>query len=259
MSMEQFIENEVKSNDKRFANQAESFGGRTVVITGGTSGIGLATAREVIGRGGNVILMGRTSERLTAARKALGSTASTVQVDVTDEDALKTAFANIDRIDHLVTAAAGTLRGRVVDLDTRHARQLFESKFWGQHHCLKYAAPRMAADGSVVLFSGWVSRKPAVEMSTLAAINSATEALARTMALELAPVRVNAITPGQIDTPLWRSRLSETEVRAHFDRVASALPVGRVGTADDVAHAVLFLMTNGFMTGAVLDIDGGWR
>lgn len=110
-----------------------------------------------------------------------------------------------------------------------------------------------------MLFSGWVSRKPAVEMSTLAAINSAIEALARTMALELAPVRVNAITPGQIDTPLWRSRLSETEVRAHFDRVASALPVGRVGTADDVAHAVLFLMTNGFMTGAVLDIDGGWR
>jgi NAD(P)-dependent dehydrogenase (short-subunit alcohol dehydrogenase family) len=203
--------------------------------------------------------MGRTSERLTAARKALGSAASTVQVDVTDEDALKTAFANIDRIDHLVTAAAGTLRGRVVDLDARHARQLFESKFWGQHHCLKYAAPRMAADGSVVLFSGWVSRKPAVEMSTLAAINSAIEALARTMALELAPVRVNAITPGQIDTPLWRSRLSEAEVRAHFDRVASALPVGRVGTADDVAHAVLFLMTNGFMTGAVLDIDGGWR
>ena len=83
--------------------------------------------------------------------------------------------------------------------------------------------------------------------------------LARTLALELAPVRVNAITPGQIDTPLWRSRLSETEARAHFDRVAHAHPVGRVGTADDVAQAIILLMMNRFMTGAVLDIDGGWR
>jgi NAD(P)-dependent dehydrogenase (short-subunit alcohol dehydrogenase family) len=105
---------------------------------------------------------------------------------------------------------------------------------------VKYAAPRMASHGSIVLFSGWISRKPAVEMSTLAPIDGAVEALARTMALELAPVRVNAITPGQIDTPLWRSRLSETEVRAHFDRVAQNHPVGRVGTADDVAQAVRF-------------------
>jgi NAD(P)-dependent dehydrogenase (short-subunit alcohol dehydrogenase family) len=189
----------------------------------------------------------------------LGSAASTIQLDVTDEDAVKTAFAGIDRIDHLVTAAAGTLRGRLVDLDTRQARQLFEVKYWGQHHSIKYAAPRMVPRGSVVLFSGWISRKPAAEMSTLAAIDGAIEALARTLALELAPVLVNAITPGQIDTPLWRSRLSETDARAHFDRVAHGHPVGRVGTADDVAQAILFLMANGFMSGAVLDIDGGWR
>ena len=89
--------------------------------------------------------------------------------------------------------------------------------------------------------------------------STAHDDMARTLALELAPVRVNAITPGQIHTPLWRSRLSDAEARAHFDRVAHAHPVGRVGTADDVAQAILFLMTNGFMTGAVLDIDGGWR
>jgi NAD(P)-dependent dehydrogenase (short-subunit alcohol dehydrogenase family) len=178
----------------------------------------------VIDRGSKVILMGRTRERLKAAREELGPAATTVQLDVTDEDAVKAAFASIDRIDHLVTAAAGTLRGRLVDLDTRDARQLFEVKFWGQHHSLKYAAPRIAAHGSVVLFSGWISRKPTVEMSTLAAIDGAIEALARTMALELAPVRVNAITPGQIDTPLWRARLSETEAQAHFARVARRAP-----------------------------------
>jgi NAD(P)-dependent dehydrogenase (short-subunit alcohol dehydrogenase family) len=206
-----------------------------------------------------VVLIGRSLDMLKAAQEELGPAAYIVPLDVTDEDAVRAAFADIECVDHLVTGAAGTLRGRLVDLDTRRARQLFEVKFWGQHHCVKHAAPRMAPHGSIVLFSGWISRKPAVEMSTLAAIDGAVEALARTMALELAPVRVNAITPGQIDTPLWRSRLSETEARAHFDRVAKNHPVGRVGTADDVAQAVLFLMTNGFMSGAVLDIDGGWR
>jgi NAD(P)-dependent dehydrogenase (short-subunit alcohol dehydrogenase family) len=94
------------------ADDFETFGGRTVVITGGASGIGLATARMVVDRGGSVILMGRSPERLKAAREALGSAASTIQLDVTDEDAVRIAFADIDRVDHLVTAAAGTLRGR---------------------------------------------------------------------------------------------------------------------------------------------------
>ena len=117
----------------------------------------------------------------------------------------------------------------------------------------------VAPHGSVVLLSSGVTRKAAVEMSTLAAVNGAIEDLARAMALQLAPVPVNAITPGQIDTPLWRSSLSETEAQAHFDHVAHAHPVGRVGTADYVAQATLFLMVNGFMSGAVHDIDGGWR
>jgi NAD(P)-dependent dehydrogenase (short-subunit alcohol dehydrogenase family) len=243
----------------RIVDDLEAFGGRTVVITGGASGIGLATARMVVDCGGSVILMGRSLDRLKAAQAELGPAASTAELDVTDEDAVRRAFTGIERVDHLITAAAGTLRGRLVDLDTLRARELFDTKFWGQHHRVKYAASPMTEGGSVVLFSGWISRKPAVEMSTLAAVDGAIEALARTLALELAPVRVNAITPGQIDTPLWRSRLSDAEARAHFDRVASAHPVGRVGTADHVAQAILFLMTNGFMTGAVLDIDGGWR
>ena len=244
---------------QRITDERDAFGGRTVVITGGASGIGLATARMIVDRGGRVILMGRSLGRLKAAQAELGAAAATIELDVTDEDAVRRAVTGIERIDHLITAAAGTLRGRLIDLDTQRARELFDTKFWGQHHCIKYAASRMAADGSVVLFSGWISRKPAVEMSTLAAVDGAIEALARTLALELAPVRVNAITPGQIDTPLWRSRLSETEAQAHYDCVAHAHPVGRVGTANDVAQAILFLMMNGFMTGAVLDIDGGWR
>ena len=122
----------MQKKPQQAADDIETFGGRTVVITGGASGIGLATARMVVDRGASVTLMGRSPERLKAAREALGSVASTIQLDVTDEDAVRTAFADIDRVDHLVTAAAGTLRGRLVDLDTRRARQLFEVKYWGQ-------------------------------------------------------------------------------------------------------------------------------
>jgi NAD(P)-dependent dehydrogenase (short-subunit alcohol dehydrogenase family) len=221
----------------RIVNDLKAFDGRTVVITGGGSGIGLATARVVVDRGGSVILMGRSLDRLKAAQAQLGTAASVAELDVSDEDAVRRVFTDIERVDHLVTAAAGTLCGRLIDVDTLRARELFGTKFWGQYHCVKYAASRMPTGGSVALFSGWISRKPVVEMSTLAAVDGAIEA--RTLALELAPVRVNAITPGHIDTPLWRSRLSDAEARAHFDRVAHALPVGRVGTAEDV--------------------DGGWR
>jgi NAD(P)-dependent dehydrogenase (short-subunit alcohol dehydrogenase family) len=239
--------------------RVETFRDRVVVVTGGGSGIGLATAQMVADQGGSVILMGRSAETLRRAADEIGPGASIQPLDVTDEKAVERAFAGIGRIDHLVTAAAGSLRGRLVDLDTAKARALYETRFWGQHHCVKYAVPRMSRDGSIVLFSGWVSRQPAPERSTLAAVDSAIEALARTLARELAPIRVNALVPGQIDTPLWRARLTEREARAYFAGIAAGHPVGRVGTADDVAEAILFLLGNGFTTGGVLDIDGGWR
>jgi NAD(P)-dependent dehydrogenase (short-subunit alcohol dehydrogenase family) len=206
-----------------------------------------------------VVLAGRSAEKLAAAAGELGAAASTAVLDVADEGAVAGAFAQIGPIDHLVTAAAGTVRGKVVDLPVSAARELFESKYWGQYHCVKYAAPQLRPGGSIVLFSGWISRKPMVGVSTLAAVDGAIEALARTLALELAPIRVNAVTPGMIDTPLWAARLTPEQQRAHFASVGKALPVGRPGTAEDVAHAVIFLMENGFTTGAILDVDGGQR
>lgn len=156
-----------------------------------------------------------------------------------------------------VTAAAGTLRGRLVDLETASARSLFESKFWGQHHCAKYAATRLAQAGSITLLSGWISRKPMPGLGTLAAIDGAIEALVRVLAIELAPVRVNAVVPGQIDTPLWRARLTPDEQAAYFADLGNKLLVGRAGRAEDVADAIIFLMLNGFTTGSILDVDGG--
>src|SRR5262249_54039137 len=122
---------------QQIADDLEAFRGRTVVITGGASGIGLATARRVVHLGGSAILMGRSQERLNAAQAELGAAAATAELDVTDEDAVRRAFIGIERVDHLITAAAGTLRGRLIDLDTQRARELFDTKFWGQHHCIK--------------------------------------------------------------------------------------------------------------------------
>jgi NAD(P)-dependent dehydrogenase (short-subunit alcohol dehydrogenase family) len=109
------------------------------------------------------------------------------------------------------------------------------------------------------LFSGWVSRKPMAGTSTLASIDAAIEALGRTLALEIAPRRANVVMPGAIDTPLWGARLTPEQQREHFARIGQSLPVGRAGTALDVAHAVRFLLENGFTTGAVVDVDGGQR
>lgn len=240
-------------------SSSQNFLNQHVVITGGSSGIGLTLAQDLAGRGARLTLLGRDQARLESAARQVQGAAQVASVDVTDERAVAAFFAGIDRLDHLVTAAAGTVRGNVVDLDVARARELFESKYWGQYHCAKYAAPKLATSGSMVLFSGWISRKPMAGVSTLAAVDAAIEALGRTLALELAPRRVNVVTPGMIDTPLWSARLTPEQQREHFGKVAASLPVGRAGTAQDVAHAVRFLMENGFTTGAVLDVDGGQR
>jgi NAD(P)-dependent dehydrogenase (short-subunit alcohol dehydrogenase family) len=209
-------------------------------------------ARLAIDMSGTVLV-------LAAAAASVPGPVETGTLDVTDERAVASFFAAQPPLDHLVTAAAGTVRGTVVELEVARARALFESKFWGQYLCAKYAAPLLRPGGSIVLFSGWISRKPMAGVATLAAVDAAIEALGRTLALELAPRRVNVVTPGMIDTPLWSARLSPEGQREHFARVGQSLPVGRAGTAEDVAHAVRFLMENGFTTGAVVDVDGGQR
>jgi len=236
-----------------------NFQNQHVVITGGSSGIGRALARDLAARGARLTLVGRDRGKLEVAATELNGMAKIACVDVTDEVAVASLFAGIDHLDHLVTAAAGTARGTVVELEVAKARELFESKYWGQYHCAKYAAPKLATTGSMVLFSGWISRKPMPGVSTLAAVDAAIEALGRTLALEIAPKRVNVVTPGMIDTPLWGARLTSEQQREHFSKVGASLPVGRAGTAEDVAHAVRFLLENGFTTGAVIDVDGGQR
>jgi NAD(P)-dependent dehydrogenase (short-subunit alcohol dehydrogenase family) len=228
------------------------------IIIGGSSGIGLATAKRLLSAGARVTVVGRDLQRLGAAARSLGDRAATYSMDCTDEASVVKFFAGSGPFDHLVTTAGGkAVDGPVADLDTDVARQLFEVKYWGQYFAAKYGGPRLGKGGTITMFSAWLARKPTAGFPTYAAIDGAVESLARVLSLEFAPVRVNVVSPGVIDTPLF-DNLSADVRRSTFEGVAQAIPLGRVGTPDEVASAVEYLISNTYSTGAVVDVDGGW-
>ncbi|WP_027088037.1 SDR family oxidoreductase [Cohnella panacarvi] len=229
---------------------------RKIVIIGGSSGIGLETARQTIELGGDVIVVSRSEQKLRQAKEILGSKAVTYALDTTDERQVKDFFGTVGRFDHLVVSAAETSGGSFLDTDAAQARQLFDNKFWGQYYAAKHGAPNVIGNGSITLFSGVVAYKPMVGSAALGAVNAAVSNLGRTLALELAPIRVNVVSPGIIDTPA-RSRMAEEARNSLYETIADKLPAKRVGNAEDVAQGVLYLIRNGFVTGTVLHVDGG--
>ena len=243
-------EGKLKNINMRFTD-------KKIVITGGSSGIGLATAKMISEEGGQVVLISRKLENLRLAKQNLTERAKIYTVDVTDEGQVSNLFEQLEDIDHIVTAAgppAGDMP--LLELPVAQAREMFESKYWGQYHVVKHGAPKLRKNGSITLFSGWISRKPMVGLPTFAAIDGAIESLTRVLSKELAPIRVNAVTPGAIETPLWNSIEEETRKNI-FKSFADSLPVGRIGQAEDVAKTVTFLMNNDFITGSIIDVDGG--
>ena len=228
-----------------------------IVITGGGTGIGLATAKLAAARGASVVLMGRREAKLQGAVEAIGAAASYRVLDVTDGDAVIRAFKEIGRFDHLVTCAAGIAIGPFAELPEGALREFFEVKFWGQVRAVRAALPNLARDGSIVAVSGFLYRKPSAGYSAFAAVNGAIEALVKVLAIELAPIRINALVPGQVDT--LRDIIGDQANRGRVEAAAAQLPVGRIGTPDDLAHAALFLLENRFTTGTSLDVDGGER
>jgi NAD(P)-dependent dehydrogenase (short-subunit alcohol dehydrogenase family) len=228
-----------------------------IVITGGGTGIGLATAKLAAARGASVVVMGRRESRLQGAVEAIGATATYRVLDVTDGDAMTQAFKAIGGFDHLVTCAAGITIGPFAELPESALRDFFEVKFWGQVRAIRAALPNLARDGSIVAVSGFLYRKPSAGYSAFAAVNGAIEALVKVLAIELAPIRINALVPGQVDT--LRDIVGEPANRGRVEAAAAKLPVGRIGSPEDLAHAALFLLENQFTTGTALDVDGGER
>ncbi len=230
--------------------------GAHVVVIGGSSGIGLATARLAREEGADVTIVGRSQEKLDQAQRELGEVRPVV-ADIADEAAIGQVFESLSRVDH-VLISAGTIRnGALVNNDLETLRHIVNERLWGVTYAVRHAAPRMH-EGSIVLTSGTLSSRPRPGTAMLSAMLSAVETLAPALALELAPVRVNAVTPGLIDTPLLENAYG-SERESLLQNRAEVLPVKRVGTADDVAQTMLMLMTNPYMTGEVLHIDGGGR
>ena len=217
------------------------------VFIGGSSGIGLASAQRALASGWDVTVMSRDPSRADIA-------ATKIALDVTDPVAVREAFAELGPIDHLVSSTVARAGGPVKEIDLDAARRVFEAKFWGPFAAIQAADVRE----SIVLVSGVAATTPMRGGSVTAAVNGATESLVRTLAVELAPVRVNVVSPGIVATPTWDGMPADDR-DAMFERLSGSLPVGRVGTADELAEAIWLLLTNGFVTGSVLHVDGGHR
>jgi NAD(P)-dependent dehydrogenase (short-subunit alcohol dehydrogenase family) len=233
-----------------------SFAGQRVVVIGGSSGIGEATARGFAAAGADVVITGRAKTRLDAAVGRTGHPIRTGQFDATDAAAVSAFFSAEGPVDHLVLAASSSsgsgAGGPFADLEAGALRDAFEGKFFVYFNVLKAAAVRQ----SVTLITAGSARAAFPGTAGLAAVNGAIEAMVPPLAAELAPVRVNAVSPGVIDTPWWHA-MPEEQRDTVFQGTAASVPVRRVGQAGDVAGAVLYLAGAGFVTGTVLECTGG--
>jgi NAD(P)-dependent dehydrogenase (short-subunit alcohol dehydrogenase family) len=223
-----------------------------VLVVGASGGIGAATARAFGDAGARVTAAGRASPRLDAVGEEIGGT--TAQLDVLDNDAIVDFFSREAVFDHVVIAAAATKTGPVGVLSLDDARAAMESKFWGAYRIAR--AAHVADGGSITFVSGFLSHRPSASAGLQGAINAALEALGRGLALERAPIRVNTVSPGLIDTPLY-ARMAAADREALFARSTAALPAHRIGRPEDVAQAILFVASNPFATGTTVTIDGG--
>jgi NAD(P)-dependent dehydrogenase (short-subunit alcohol dehydrogenase family) len=224
-----------------------------VLVVGGSSGIGLATAAAAAEAGATVTIASRSQTKLESAVSTLGETARAVHLD-TGDAAVERFFADEAPWDHIVVSAAQTPSGPVRSLSLADAKIAMESKFWGAYRIAR--AAKIREGGSLTFVSGFLSIRPSANSVLQGAINAAFEALARGLALELAPVRVNAVSPGLIATPLW-SGMADDKRDAMFAGAAQRLPARRVGQPEDIANAVMFLVTTPFATGSTVRVDGG--
>ncbi|MBE7380635.1 MAG: SDR family oxidoreductase [Leptolyngbya sp. SIO1E4] len=228
--------------------------GQKIVVIGGSSGIGFAIAKAAAEADALVTISGRSAQKLEDALADIEQDILAYPMDLTQESSIMDFFRREGTVDHLVIAGSSVTSGAFYELPIADAMRSMDSKFWGPYRAIKTA--QMQPTGSITLFSGVLSRKPAPGMVAVAAINAAVEGLGRALAVELAPIRVNVISPGLVKTPAY-SGIPEAQREAMYQNTAAQLPTGRVGEPEDVAAMALQLMMNPYLTGTVIDIDGG--
>ncbi len=231
--------------------------GETVIVFGGSSGIGEATAKELEAAGASVTIVARDVARLSSACARIGGAVKTASVDATDRAAVERFFEGVEPFEHLVLCQSGGKGGGAFpSLDLADLQSGLEGKLFAQLEVAQASLRKLTPGGSLTFVSAGSARAAIPGTSGLAAINGAIEAMVPTLAKELAPLRVNAVSPGVIDTPWWSRMPAEAKAKI-FRQMAAELPVGRVGRPEDVARAIVFLIQDTFVTGTVLPIDGG--
>lgn len=226
---------------------------KKAIVFGGTSGIGLAAAKQLAALGANVIAISRNPER--AGEVPAGITLR--KCDVRDRDALMALFQECAPFEILVSAATGGERavGPFLEMEMDGYMSSFD-KLWGYANVVRFGTEHLSEDGSIVLVSGAPARKTKPGQVALGSVGGAVEAFVRAVAPEIAPRRLNVVSPGQIDTPMVALQGEERE--ALYKKMTANHVIPRAGTADEVAQAIIFMIQNDFVTGSTIDVDGGW-
>jgi NAD(P)-dependent dehydrogenase (short-subunit alcohol dehydrogenase family) len=227
-----------------------------IVVVGGTSGIGLGIATAYASRGRDVVITGRAEERCAAAASGLAGPgeAGWRVFDLAEPQTIATALEGLGEIAHLVLAAIERDQNTVADYDVARALRLVTLKLVGYTEVVHALAPRLSPDASILLFGGQALRRPYPGSTTVTTVNGGIEGLVRTLAVQLAPVRVNAIHPGIVgDTPEWADKPAPV-----LDAVRARTPLGRLVTTEEIVGASMFLLENGGVNGVNLEVDGGW-
>ncbi len=231
--------------------------GRRVVVMGGGSGIGAATAALFAERGAEVTITGRTLDKLERAAAQMAGKVAVAAVDATSREALETFFTTHGPVDYLVIGVSSSLgAGEFATLDLDVLHQAFESKFWAHLQAAQVALPHLTERGSILFITAASAQAALPGTAGLAAINGALETVVPPLATELAPIRVNAVSPGLVDTPWWDGLPSEAKTQL-FEGIAKTLPVGYVAQPQEIAEAIYTIATNPYITGTVLEVAGG--
>jgi NAD(P)-dependent dehydrogenase (short-subunit alcohol dehydrogenase family) len=232
------------------------FENKKAIVAGGSSGIGLATAQLLANNKAQVTVTGRDAGKLKQVQQTTGL--QTQVVDSADRSALDAFFKQAGAIDHLVIAVSGSKgMGNFAELSLQELRAGFEGKFWPQLNTLQAALPYMNNGGSITLITAISSTAQKPGTSGLAAINGGLELMVPILAQELKPLRINAVSPGVVDTPWWNFAPEEAKQQA-WQQLTGNIPAGRVARAEEIADAVIFTLGNSYLTGTVIPCDGGF-